>query len=248
MTSTGQERGKSATEVTDLSVLKRGTKLQKRRIAADYVADSLREAIQSGRLSDGAVLSQAAIADHFDVSRVPVREAMRQLLAEGLIQSKAHHVAVVRSFSPERLGELFDYRALLEGYVAERAVPLFDAARLAELKAANERMRGTDDHEGWLAYNGQFHDVILDAGGDETGLELIEWVRSRTWRYLRMTNGDNFVHRPDEVGREHGEIIALIESGDGAGARHAVEVHIRHTGERLVAYGLRQSAAAEGDG
>ena len=224
-------------EPTDLSALKRDNKLQTRRIAADYVADGLREAIQSGRLADGAVLSQAAIAEHFEVSRVPVREAMRQLLAEGLIHWKAHHVAVVRTLSPERIGELYDHRALLEGYITERAVPLVDEASLETLKAKNERLRTISDHTKWLKVNAEFHDVILQLGGDETGLELIEWLRSRASRYVRMWSGDGGIHRPEEAGREHAEIIALIESGDAAGARAAVESHVRHTGERLVAYG-----------
>jgi DNA-binding GntR family transcriptional regulator len=223
---------------TDLSAVRRETKLETRRIAADYVADGLREAIQSGRLADGAVLSQAAIAEHFEVSRVPVREAMRQLLAEGLIQWKAHHVAVVRALSPERIGELFDHRALLEGYITERAVPRFQQADIEALKAKNERMLSCADHGRWLKLNGEFHDIFLRVGGDETGLELIEWLRSQASRNVRMWSGEGGgIHRPEEAGREHEEIIELIESGDADGARTAVESHIRHTGERLVAAG-----------
>lgn len=222
---------------TDLSAVRRDTGLGTRRIAADYVADGLRDAIQSGRLADGAVLSQAAIAQHFDVSRVPVREAMRELLAEGLIQWKAHHVAVVRALSPERIGELYDHRALLEGYLTERAVPLYDEAAIKALKSKDERMRECSDHARWLKLNGEFHDAILRVGGDETGLELIEWLRSRASRYVRLWSGDGGIHRPDEAGREHGEIIALIERGDAAGARAAVEAHVRHTGDRLEAQG-----------
>ncbi|MBS1879552.1 MAG: GntR family transcriptional regulator [Actinobacteria bacterium] len=235
-------------ETTDLSALRRDTKLKTRRIAADYVADGLREAIQSGRLADGAVLSQAAIAEHFEVSRVPVREAMRQLLAEGLIQWQAHHVAVVRTLSPERIGELFDHRALLEGYITERAVPLIDAAAISSLRSKNEQMREIADHERWLKANGEFHDVILAVGGDETGFELIEWLRSRSRRYVRMWSGPGELHRPEEAGREHDEIVRLIELGDAPGARAAVEAHVRHTGERLVAYGRAREQAAVADG
>jgi DNA-binding GntR family transcriptional regulator len=231
-------------ESTDLSALRRDSKLKTRRIAADYVADGLREAIQSGRLADGAVLSQAAIAEHFEVSRVPVREAMRQLLAEGLIQWRAHHVAVVRTLSPERIGELYDHRALLEGYITERSVPLIDEAAIKSLRSKNDRLLTISDHGKWLKVNAEFHDDILRVGGDETGLELIEWLRSRASRYVRMWSVDGVIHRPDEAGREHAEIIDLIERGDAAGARVAVESHIRHTGERLVAYGLAMDDGA----
>lgn len=222
---------------TDLSAVKRDPTLQGRRITADYVADGLREAIQSGQLADSAVLNQAAIAEHFGVSRVPVREAMRQLLAEGLIESEAHHLAVVRGIPLERIRELYDYRALIEGYLTERATPLLSGKRVRELRAKDKTMRMTTDHVRWLRLNGELHETILRTAGDETGLELAGRLRSRVERYVLMWHDGEGIHRPAEVGEEHGRILDFIAAGDAAGARTAMEQHIRHTGERLVAYG-----------
>jgi DNA-binding GntR family transcriptional regulator len=229
---------------TDLSAVKRDPSLQGRRITADYVADGLREAIQSGRLADGAVLNQAAIAEHFGVSRVPVREAMRQLLAEGLIESEAHHIAVVRSTPLARIQELYDYRALIEGYLTERAVPHLKPAQIKDLRAKEKAMRKVTDHSRWLRLNSEFHHGILAAADDETGLELVEQLRSRVERYVRMWSSGEGIHRPDEAGKEHVKILDCIAAGDAAGAREAVEQHVRHTGERLVSYGesIRQAA------
>lgn len=229
--------------MTDLSAVKRDPSLQGRRITADYVADGLREAIQSGRLADGAVLNQAAIAEHFGVSRVPVREAMRQLLAEGLIETEAHHIAVVRGIPLERIGELYTYRALIEGYLTERATPHLTAEQIEELRAREKAMREVADHSKWLRLNSEFHGLIIRAGGDETGLELVAQLRSRVERYVRMWSGGEGIHRPGEAGEEHARILDCISAGDAVGARQAVEDHIRHTGERLVAYGesLRRS-------
>jgi DNA-binding GntR family transcriptional regulator len=230
---------------TDLSAVKRDPNLQGRRITADYVADGLREAIQSGRLADGAVLNQAAIAEHFGVSRVPVREAMRQLLAEGLIESEAHHIAVVRGIPLARIRELYDYRALIEGYLTERAVPQITAAQIKELRAKEKAMRKVADHARWLRLNSEFHNGILAAAGDETGLELVGQLKSRVERYVRMWSSGEGIHRPVEAGKEHAKILDFIAAGDAAGARAAVEAHIRHTGERLVAHGesLKRPAA-----
>ena len=230
---------------TDLGAVKQGARLKARKTAADEVADSLREAIQSGSLADGAVLSQAAIAEHFQVSRVPVREAMRQLLAEGLIELQAHQVAVVRAFSPERIGEIYEHRALLEGYITERAVPLVTAADVATLRAKNERMAAITNHAKWLEVNLELHDLILRIGGDETGLELVHWLRSRAARYVSLWGGDGAVRRPQEVGSEHEEIIALIERGQPAPAREAVEAHIKRTGRLLVAHGRAKAEAGD---
>jgi DNA-binding GntR family transcriptional regulator len=183
------------------------------------------------------VLNQAAIAAHFGVSRVPVREAMRQLQAEGLIDSRAHRVAVVRSLDFNRVVEMYDIRALLEGYAVERAVPHMDAARLKELRSMDRGMRGVEDHSRWLQLNARFHQLLYEPSGAETTLELIDQLRTRAERYVRMWSRGGGVHRPVEAGREHALIIKLAAKGDGPGARRAVEEHITHTRDRLIAHG-----------
>lgn len=222
---------------TDLSGIQLTQGFRDRRITADYVAEALREAIHRGELDDGAVLNQAAIAAHFGVSRVPVREAMRQLQAEGLIDSRAHRVAVVRSLDFSRVVEMYDIRALLEGYAVERAVPHMDAARLKELRSMDRGMRGVEDHSHWLQLNARFHQLLYEPSGAETTLELIDQLRTRAERYVRMWSRGGGVHRPVEAGREHALIIKLVAKGDGPGARRAVEEHIVHTRDRLVAQG-----------
>jgi DNA-binding GntR family transcriptional regulator len=234
---------------TDLSAIKLDAPMRGRKITADYVADALRDAIQSGRLADGAVLKQAAIAEHLGVSRVPVREAMRHLMAEGLIQSKAHHVAVVQSLSLDRIAEVYDYRALVEGHLTERSVPLLTKEAIAKLKAKNEEMQSAETHVAWLRLNKEFHQLILATISDETGLELVEQLRLRAERYVRMWSGGKGVQNRKEVKAEHAEIIRLIEAGEAKKARLAIERHIRHTGERVVAsgtaFGESNGAAAE---
>jgi DNA-binding GntR family transcriptional regulator len=225
---------------TDLTMLKLAAFEPGRRIAADFIADSIREAIQSGALADGAVLKQAAIADHFDISRVPVREAMRQLLAEGLIELRAHHIAVVRGLPIERISEIYDNRALLEGYLLERAVPNIPVGVVKQLRATERTMRSEDDHQEWLRLNGEFHRTMNQYAHDVTALELIDQLKSRAERYVRMWGTGGGLHRPEEAGADHVQILDLVAAGDARGARTAVEHHIRTTGERLVAYGRSQ--------
>jgi DNA-binding GntR family transcriptional regulator len=227
---------------TDLTGLKLTTDFRDRRITADYLADALREAIHSGDLADGAVLNQAAIASHFGVSRVPVREAMRQLQAEGLIDTRAHRLAVVRGLDLDRIVEVYNLRALLEGYLAEKAVPKIDAATLKELKALEKSMRKVADHSHWLELNAELHARLYAPSGDETTLELIEQLRARAERYVRLWSRGSGLHRPAEAGREHAEILRLVSDGDGAGTRKAIEQHIAHTRDRMLAHG--QAVAA----
>jgi DNA-binding GntR family transcriptional regulator len=230
---------------TDLTGLKTQQDMRERRITADYLADALREAIHRGDLADGAVLNQAALASHFGVSRVPVREAMRQLQAEGLIDTRAHHVAVVKGLELERIVEVYDLRGLLEGYLLEKAIPLMTEEQLKDLRALEKSMRKVSDHERWLELNAELHDRLYEPSGDETTLELLAQLRARAERYVRLWSRGSGIHRPDEAGREHAEILRLVESGDGAGARKAVEEHIAHTRDRVMAHG---KAIAAGNG
>lgn len=233
---------------TDLSGIKLQADFSDRRITADYVADALRQAIHRGELADGAVLNQAALAAHFGVSRVPVREAMRQLQAEGLIETRAHRLAVVRSLDLDRIVEIYDLRAVLEGFVIERAVPHVGAAELRDARAILAEMEADVDHARWLELNAQFHALLYTPSGAETSLELIDQLRVRGERYVRLWSRGSGIHRPAEAGREHAEILRLVEVGDGPAARRAIELHIGHTRERLLERGTVVLGAAGGNG
>ena len=234
--------------LTDLSGIKLETSFNDRRITADYVADALREAINNGDLEDGAVLNQAALAEHFGVSRVPVREAMRQLQAEGLIDTRAHRLAVVRALDLERIVEICDLRAVVEGFVIERAVPHVSPEDLSEARELIAQMEEEHDHAAWLALNARFHGILYEPSGAQTSLELIEQLRVRGERYVRLWSRGSGIHRRDEANAEHVEIVRLVEAGDAAAARVAVERHIAHTRERLIVRAEQMRAAAEANG
>jgi DNA-binding GntR family transcriptional regulator len=228
---------------TDLSSLKAAPDLSERRSTADLIAESLRDAIQSGALPDGAELNQAAIAQHFGVSRVPVREAMRELQAEGLIDSIAHRRATVRGLNLKRLLEVYDLRALIEGHLVELATERIDAARLKELRALDKRMRTIEDHGEWLRHNAEFHRRLYEPAGVETAMEVVEQLRARGERYVRLWSGGAGLHRPIEAGREHAAVLRHVAKGDAAAARKALEQHILHTRDRLAAYSEQMSGS-----
>src|SRR5579864_7793422 len=94
-----------------------------RQSLASAVVERLREKILSGELREGEQLRQDAIADEFQISRIPVREALSHLAAEGLIKIVANRGAIVSALSPEEIGELFETRAVLECYMLRHAIP-----------------------------------------------------------------------------------------------------------------------------
>jgi DNA-binding GntR family transcriptional regulator len=230
----------------DLGRLTIAPEFAEKRVTADFVADALREAIQSGSLPDGAILNQAALAERFAISRQPVREAMRQLLAEGLVEHRAHYGSVVRGLPVERLYEIYDNRAVLEGWMLERATPRIPAGVIAELRQENQDMTGQQDVGPWLVQNTGFHTRLVEFARDETALELVSQLRSRADRYVRMWSGLDTLHHPHQAGDEHEHILDAIAAGDAAGARALLEEHVRSIGRRLVALGRQyQSATAE---
>lgn len=203
--------------------------LQQRRTAPDHIVSVLREAIYEGALEDGEVLNQVAVAEHFGVSRVPVREAMRQLQAEGLLSVEAHHRPVVRGLTLERVLEIFDLRAMIEGYLVEKAIPHIGAETVRQLAAVIDRMDEPLDHSRWLSLNQEFHQLLYEPSGALTSLELASQLRGRAERYLRMWGEGQGVSRNAEAAREHRRILQYVREGDAAAARREVETHVMHT-------------------
>lgn len=214
--------------------IKKAPELTNRRVTSDYIADALREAINSGSLADGEVLNQVAIAERFGVSRVPVREAMRELQAEGLIEAESHRRAVVRALSLERLCEIYEVRSLLEGFLIVRAMPSIDAERMRRLRELEQKMAKTRDHAAWLKLNARFHVMLFEEADSVTARDLVDQLRLRGERYTAMWSRGLGVDRVQEAGEEHRRILDAIEKGDAKLARREAETHVLHTRDRLV--------------
>src|SRR5438445_10155909 len=103
------------------------------------VADKLRDQIIRGEIPEGAQLRQDAIATQYQVSRIPVREALRQLDAEGLIAIVPNRGAIVPALSPSDIGELFSIRALLEPEILKHSIPRLTESDLAEAEVVLRR-------------------------------------------------------------------------------------------------------------
>jgi DNA-binding GntR family transcriptional regulator len=214
---------------TATSAIVPAAELQARRTISDHVAEALRDAISSGRVEDGAVLNQVHIAEQLGVSRVPVREAMRMLEAEGLIDASAHRSPTVRALSRARVAELFELRALLEGHLVAAAAVNADRSTLTELEKINAAMRKTTDYERWLELNHGFHTVLLAPAHRPETLEVLAQVQRRAERWVKATTGELGPGRIRAVTREHAAIIKAVKAGDGEAARRAATTHIENT-------------------
>ena len=217
-----------------------------RRTVADLAAEALRDLILRGDLAEGEPVRQDAVALELGVSRIPVREALRRLEAEGLVEFSPHCGAVVSSLSLEEITELFDLRALIEASLLRRAVPRMtrEGVRHAAdvLARYDEAFRERRVRE-WAELNWEFHSALLTPAGRSRTLALVQNLHHQSERYTRMqlslTAGESRAHA------EHRGILAAVRQGDSALAARRVARHIRAAGRQLTEF-LRRHRAASG--
>jgi DNA-binding GntR family transcriptional regulator len=214
-----------------------------RRTTSDTVADALREAIVRGDFADGTELNQVDLAREFGVSRVPIREALRQLRAEGLITSEPHMRAAVVGHPIERVLEILELRVLLEPFLLKRSAAQMTPADLDELREMCTKMRQTKPHDQWLELNTEFHDRMYSHANSPIAQDLVHQLTLRVQRYVRMVRSDG-IGRAGDPNEEHDAVLDAIGNGDIKLARRLLEDHIRHTAEQVKVVFNRNAKAA----
>lgn len=222
-----------------------------RRTAADVVAEAIRDAILGGELKDGERLNQAEIADEFGISRVPVREAVGRLQAEGLVSAEPHKRAIVIGFDQHRMAEVFEIRALLEPHALATATPNLDAGALTRLRQICEQSERCDDPSQWLGLHSEFHRLLLAASDSRITLSVIEHLSAQVERYLLSSKVNPVTEAipPErrvildafqdpryrrETDAEHRELLNALVAGEHREAIEILRLHILSTRHRLL--------------
>ena len=208
--------------------------VQRQTIASMTLA-MLRERILRSEYPEGEPLRQDAIAAAFGVSRIPVREALRQLEAEGLVSFNPHRGAVVSSLSLDEIDEVFTLRADLEADLLRRAVPRLTADNL---RFAAEVLDGYDDAfrsgdvAAWGELNRRFHAALYEAAGRPVTAGIVQRLHQQSDRYSRMqlvlTRGES------RAAEEHRTILAAVTRRDAKGAAELMRRHILGAGRALL--------------
>jgi len=217
---------------------------------AERIRASLAEAIVRGEIGPGVALDEATIAEKFDVSRTPVREAIRQLEAIGFAEARPHRGAVVPHFTPEKLNDMFAVMAEMEALCAHYAADHITAPERTELSRRHEACaeaarRG--DVEGYYADNIAFHDAIYRASHNDYLVEVTLTVRNRLapFRKLQFEGIGRLAHSL----AEHDAIVQAICRGDGEGAATLMRRHMQlvRTSVGEVSPTLRDGAPGAGE-
>lgn len=217
-----------------------------RRSTVDDLSERISSGILSGRFTVGSWLRQDALAEMFGVSRQPVREALRQVQAAGLVEIHPHRGALIRGPSPRDIREAYQVRAELEGLAASVATERISEEQLAMLALAEQLFRrvaedairssigeSLGDEHGWGYANDLFHEAILVAADNRVLSGAIvdlhrKVPRNLTWSALRTKD------LLEQNVREHKEIRAAIQARDGFEARIAMTKHVRRSGDLIA--------------
>lgn len=198
-----------------------------RRTAHELVRDTLRQAILSGEIERGSVLAQTTIAQQLRVSTTPVREALRDLAAEGLVLLDAHKSAIVQPGSLDEMDEIYSLRVLLEPYCTRKAVMRITPEQLDEAASVYERMLDTEHADEWVALNARFHQLLTDAAGSARLSAILKSLREGALIYvgLRLTAP----HQMEAGNADHAAILEAFRVRDVDAACAATLRHLEDT-------------------
>jgi DNA-binding GntR family transcriptional regulator len=206
-----------------------------RQSVPEAVAESLRERILSGEFKEGDALIQDVIAQEYDTSRMPVREALRQLEAAGLVTMRLHKGAVVSGLPVEQISELFDLRAMLECDALARAIPRLTDEHLeaaTRIHIELERAYQNEDVAGWGRLNWELHRTLYAPAGRVQTLAVLQSINLQVDRYIRLHL--SLTRATDRAGREHRELLRLCRRRDTSRAVPYLREHILGTGRMLI--------------
>lgn len=194
----------------------------------ERVYDELREKILTGQLVSGQKLVQEDLAAEFGVSRTPLRSAIAQLSRENFVRMSQRSEAYVAEFGPERIADLFELRAVLEGLICRLLAPVIERKQTIYLRSLMASVADRLDVAGDATYRDadiEFHTHLTDLAHEHGFSHLLDPVHS----VMRMSLSQGILRAPAETHAEHIDIIDALEAGDADAAERAMITHIRKT-------------------
>ena len=200
----------------------------------EQVADTLRQEIFAGSLAPGSFIDEAALCERLEISRTPLREALKVLTAEGLVRHEPRRGCFVNEVTEKDLDEIFPVIALLEGRCAYEAARHASDADLATLEALHERLRNAAQGKRIVDYydtNYVIHEAIITLADNRWLAQVIGDLR----KILRLARLQQ-LHAPGRLEQslnEHMAVFAALKARDSEGAEMAMRTHLTRQREAL---------------
>lgn len=201
----------------------------------DVVFKTLRQAILRGELKPGERLMEIKLANKLGVSRTPIREAIRKLELEGLVNMMPRRGAVVAEITLQDLEDVLEVRAVLEELAVQKACENITEDQLRDLKkAANDFKRSLEDDNllACVETDMAFHEIIYSAANNRRLQQMLQNIREQMYRYRLEYLKDKRMHRL--LVEEHDTIRRALKKRDAAKAGSAMRTHIDNQKESMV--------------
>ena len=212
------------------------------------VFHTLREEILSGKYQKDEELKEKTIGEELGVSRTPVREALRQLDLEGLVEIAPNRGAKVIGISRKDVEDIYHMRARLEGLAARKAAEQIKEEELAELEEVillSEFHVKKPESKQMVRLDGRFHEIMYRASGSR----MLEHVLTDFLHYVKMARSHSVKteHRAQESVKEHKRILEAIRQRDGDLAEQLAHQHMINAYENMVKNGLNEAYAQQAE-
>ncbi|MDB5901688.1 MAG: GntR family transcriptional regulator [Betaproteobacteria bacterium] len=203
------------------------------------VLDGLRQAIIDGRLAPGARLTERELTEMMGVSRTVVREALRQLETEGLIENIPNKGPVVRTLSLDEARDLYSVRAVLEGFAARLFADKATEAQIGRLDEALVRVVAaydSGDASAVLDSKNSYYGVLFEGAGSETLSSMLATLHARIWRWraLGLTHPQRSEDRSRESVASLQAVLGAIRTRDGDAAERLTRDEAQKAAEEVI--------------
>jgi DNA-binding GntR family transcriptional regulator len=197
---------------------------QRTRTAHEYVRETLRAAVLDGTLRSGQRLAQTELAEQLGVSTTPVREALRDLATEGLVEFDPHRGALVKSLDIDAVRELYELRMTLEPLMVRRVIEAVTPEQLRHAEQLQKRMEKTEDTGAWSALNRDFHAIFEQTQAGTRLANILTGLRDSAAPYVALS----LAAGPSHVQQANAEHAALLAFYQTRAADEVVKVTLAH--------------------
>lgn len=193
----------------------------------------IQKQIASGRFRAGDRIVETQLARELSVSQAPVREAILELAAMGLLEERPYSGTYVRNFTPDEIEDIFETRAFIEEYAARRAAKRVTESQLAGMEAMLEEMDRNRDLRDFVYLDMEFHGLVMDAAGSPALKRAWKILRVAEWTYLCAAIT---AFSLDELIAQHRNIYRYLKAREESSAGAYMFLHIKRFGDELGQY------------
>jgi DNA-binding GntR family transcriptional regulator len=214
----------------------------------DTLVAYIRELIMQGELRPGDKVPEQQLCERFGVSRTPMREALKVLAAEGVLQLVINRGAIVAHTTQEEIEELFPIMAALESVAGEYACKRATARDIARVRKLHDEMIAhykAGKESAYLRNNRAIHEAIFELAGNATLAAMYQQLLTRI-HSIRFVIRKSSKHWEDAV-REHEQIIAALEARDGPRLGQLLKEHVTGTTVGIAEASINKAKADENE-